>query len=294
MKLSEEDSELFYKLNWGLMYYVNKKYPVIKELDKPDFKGQDLRDVVRINEKLFSHPVLIDYFIEENPLRFNQDELAIIKGWRDKFVKSEFFIFSIQNQVIFLSSEKPPKAYEVIGIKDEIKDILPFEPYICNSIILPFKGKITYSGFLSGYNISFGGGMKRTITKDFFKAKTKFGIISSLDIAITEKNESAEELLRFYLKDERNRYEYSNEIEKILKNNPELTKVYYQELGKANARRIRKKFSELKIGFGWFAILNDVIIASGSSKEETEKRSKELLPEDKRECIFVFQYKCSM
>lgn len=133
--------------------------------------------------------------------------------------------------------------------------------------------------------------MKRTITEDFFKAKRKYGIISSLDYPITEKNESFEEILRFYLKDARNRYEHEDDINNLLKKYPELEKVYHQELGKINSRKIRKRFLQSGILSGWFAIFNDNIIASGKTKKEVLERIKEIVPNEIQERVFLFRHK---
>lgn len=63
--------------------------------------------------------------------------------------------------MIFLSSKKETRAYEVFGIYDEIKDIIPFEPYMTNAVLLPFKRKIIYSGFLGGYMLVLVGEWKK-------------------------------------------------------------------------------------------------------------------------------------
>ena len=44
MILSTEDKDLFFRLNWSLLFYVNKKYPVINGINTPDFKNQDLNN----------------------------------------------------------------------------------------------------------------------------------------------------------------------------------------------------------------------------------------------------------
>ena len=290
MILSEEDVELFFKLNWALLFYTNKKYPIIQGLNYPDLKEKNIEDVGKLQEKLFFHPELIDSFVRENPFNFSTDEINIILGWKN-FVKDEFLIFYDKNSAIFLSSGKDLKAYEVLGLFEEIKNIIPFEPYMTKTVLLPFKGKIIYSGIFMGFNISFGSGMRRAVNEDFLKAKRKFGIISSLETPIVEKNESLDELLKFYIKDEKNRYEYSDEIDKIIRENPGLEKVYNQELGKASARKIRKRFLELEVNPGWFAVFNDVIIASGKIEKELSERIKEVLPEDKIGGVFIFNYK---
>jgi len=39
VKLGKEDAELFFKLNWGLLFYANEKDPVFMDLKEPNFAG---------------------------------------------------------------------------------------------------------------------------------------------------------------------------------------------------------------------------------------------------------------
>lgn len=293
MILKKEEAELFYKLNWALLFYVNQKYKIIPNLNSPNFQGQNMEDVDKLSDKWYSHPEIIGSFINENPFNFNQEELKIIKSWKNA-VRDDFFILShLKDYTIFLRSgekEDKPKTYAVIGLYTEIKDIIPFEPYYVKTMILPFKGKIVYHGALNGYSINFGGGFKGTLKRDYQKAINKFGLILSLEESISEKEESDEGLLKFYLKNEANRVEYADDIEEILKKKPPLLNIYYRELGKANAKKIKKRFSELGIGNGWFAILEDVIIASGNNEEEILNQLNNLISEEKKEHVHLFKY----
>ena len=291
MKLNEKDVELFYKLNWHLLLYVNQKYRVIKGLDSPDFRGEDANKIMKLHKKLFSHPEIIDSFVFENPFNFTDKELEIVKSWKN-YVEGEFFIIShLKNYTIFLSSEDEPKAYGVLGLMSEIEDVVrPHLPLLCWTVLLPFKGRIVYCGFINSKNIYFGGGMKRSIKREFQKAKSKFGIITSLDSPVFQKESADEELLRFYLRSEKRRYEYWDEIVELLDKNPSLMKVYHLEIGKSNARKIKKRLSEIGIPSRWFAVFEDTVIASGESKEEVMKQINEILPEEKRGYIHVFRY----
>jgi hypothetical protein len=291
MKLPKEDVALFYKLNWSLMFYANQKYQIFKGLNTPDFKDKEPEKIRELHYKLYSHPELIDSFIAENPFKFNQEELNIIKSWKNS-VKDRFFIVShLKNYTVILKPEKEPKVYGVLGLYDEIADIMPsYLPAITETVLLPFKGKITYCGFLYSYNMQFGAGMRQTIQADYQKAKSRFGIILSLDTPISEKKESDEELLRFYVKNEANRAEYCDEIIQLLEKNPSLMKVYYQELGRSNQRKITKRFSEIRIVSGWFAIFEDIVIASGQSAEDVKVQLTHLLPEEERDFVHIFKF----
>jgi hypothetical protein len=291
MKLPEEDVVLFYKLNWSLMFYANQKYQLFKELKEPDFKDKDPQKITELQNRLYSSPELIDSFVAENPFKFNQQELAIVKSWKNS-VKDRFLIVShLKDYTIFLKPEKEPKAYGVLGLYDEIQDIMsPRMPAIAETVLLPFKGKITYCGFVHSFNLQFGAGMRKTIQADYQKAKNRFGVILSLDTPISEKKESDEELLRFYVKNDDNRAEFHEEIIQILEKNPALMKIFYQELGKSNQRKISKRFSRIGIKSGWFAIYEDIVIASGQSAEDLKLQLTHILPEEIQDYVHIFRY----
>jgi hypothetical protein len=53
----------------------------------------------------------------------------------------------------------------------------------------PFQGKIIYDGFVSGYNITFGGGIKGMLNDTNKRAKAEFGIITSFEDHAAPKGE---------------------------------------------------------------------------------------------------------
>lgn len=290
MILSTEDKDLFYRLNWSLLFYVNKKYPVIDGINTPDFKNQDLNKVLEIHEKIFANTELIDSFVAENPFNFIPDELDIIKSWKN-FVKGRFFIIShLKNHSIFLKDDEQ-KAYGVIGLIDEIEDITPpYVPSLVGTVLLPFKGRIIHYGLFQFYNIRFGSGIKKDMQAKYQTAKSKFGIILSLDTPISETKGADEELLRFYAKSEAKRAQFWDEIRQLLRKNPLLYNIYYQEIGKSNSRRVKKRLSEIGLASRWFAIFEDIIIASGQTEQEVKAQVNSLLPEAKRDCVHIFKY----
>src|SRR5574341_1596690 len=167
MRLSKEDTDLFYKLNLSLLFYVNKKHPVIHGINTQDFKNQDFSKIAEIHEKIHSNPGLIDAFCAENPFNFNQEELDIIKSWKN-FVKGRFFVVTHLKNYTVLLKEDEPKAYGVIGLIDEIEDITPpYLPSLVGTVLLPFKGKIIHYGLFQFCNIHFGSGIKKDIQVEY-------------------------------------------------------------------------------------------------------------------------------
>lgn len=294
MKLSKEDVELFYKLYHPLWFYVNKKFNIVQGINSPeDFKKFTLEEVNKLRNGLYEHPEVIDSFVAENPLHFSPDELKIISCWKN-FVKGRFLIFRyLKDYTIFLSiDEKTSKAYGVFALNTTFEEMVgPYLPIMVDTVLLPFNDKIIYDSFLSPYSITFGGGMRRSFNDSYQQAELKFGIITSLPFSGEKAERSDADKLKFYLRSERNREVYSEEIRKLIKKDKELLILYHQEMGKIHARAYGKQLREIGLTNGWFAILEGISIASGATRNEVERILQSIAPTEKREFVYIFQLK---
>ena len=104
---------------------------------------------------------------------------------------------------------------------------------------------------------------------------------------------SDEEQLRFYLRSERNREMYWDEIERLVQKSRPLETCYHQEMGKIHARTYSKRLREIGLSGVWFAILEGLTIASGKSRSEVEQAVKRIVPKDKLPFVHSFQVKAS-
>jgi hypothetical protein len=182
MKLSTEDVKLFYKINWALLFYVNQKYPVIKNLKEPMFKDMPPLNIISLYKNLISHIELIDSFVSENTFNFTQEELDIIKSWKN-YIKSKFLIMAyLRDYTVFMTVSSEQKVYGVLGLSDRIRDVIPpFIPQYVDTILLPFRRKIVYCGYIYSYNVRIDDNLRRDIQEEYQKARKKFGVITSLD-----------------------------------------------------------------------------------------------------------------
>lgn len=187
MKLNEEEVNLFYKMSGALLFYTNQKYPVIKELKEPTFENIPPVHIKSLYEKLSSHTELIDSFVDENPFSFTQEELEIIKSWNN-LVKGKFWIMAyLKNHTTFLTVSNKQKVYGVISLQDKIRDVIPPSlPQYVETILLPFRGKIIYCGYIYGYDVRIDENLKLSLKGEYQKARRKFGIITSLDESTPE------------------------------------------------------------------------------------------------------------
>lgn len=293
MQLTKEDTDMFYKLNWSLLFYFNQKFNVIMDLKEPNFRKENLEKVAKLHEKVHKDSSLIDSFIAENPFKFSSEELEIVSSWK-KAVKSKFLIMKHGEQgTVFFEQSDNPKAYAVLGLYDDLEEIIPEEylPVMVETTLLPFKGKIIYNGIFIPYNISFGRGIRNSFEMSFRESKSKYGILASLEEPIIERSDAEVELMKTYARNRDTCFNYDREIYQLLKKTPSLWKVYYQTLGKSEVRRFGKRLQQLGVNSAYFAIFDDIIIASGQTEKELSEVVAKVLPSEKQEYVYVFKYR---
>ena len=183
MQLSLEDVELFFRLHRGLMFFVNQRLKVIdKKVATPgEILGTAPGDPAQGPQALLDHMDLIDAFADENPFEFSDGDLEIVRSWKH-LVSGTFYVFRyLKTHTIFLTDKEPVVAYGVLALFDPFEAVIgPHLPRMVKTTLLPFKGKIVYDGLVSGYNVTFGGGIKRRLNESYKEAKERYGIITSL------------------------------------------------------------------------------------------------------------------
>src|SRR3954454_20891250 len=183
MQLPLEDVDLFFRLHRGLMFFVNRRLRVLdREVATPEaYSGLPPEARVEVHKALLDHTDLIDAFADENPFGFDEAGLEIVRSWKD-LVTGTFYAFrQLRDHMVFLSSTEPVVAYGVLALFDPFEAVVgPYLPRMIKTTLLPFKGRIVYDGLVSGYNVTFGGGIKRRLNEDYKEAKERFGIITSL------------------------------------------------------------------------------------------------------------------
>lgn len=199
MQVTEDDGKLFYKLYAALLGYVNQKVGVVPEQFSVSSEYTSLPPNTRgtVRDALYEHRELIDQFIVENPAGLSPEELGIVASWKHALV-GRFYIFRyLKKYTIFLSAgDKPYKAYGVLGLADPIEQVLgPYLPILCNAVLLPLESQIIYDGLIAPYPVTFGGGVKRSLSEDYNQAKKAFGIITSLGDEATRLSEKPEKVV---------------------------------------------------------------------------------------------------
>lgn len=183
MYLTEADAALFYKLMFGLQFYISQQLNLqSKAKTQEAYNKLDQQTKLQVRNAVYEHPALIDAFVKENPANFAAAELAIVAEWKH-FVVGDFFIERyLKKYSIWIGDGSPSKVYGVLGISQPIEDFIDrsYLPLRVQSVLLPFKGQIIYDGLLIPYNIFFGGGIKAELKEEYLAAKQNGRILETL------------------------------------------------------------------------------------------------------------------
>jgi len=186
MILSPQDAELFFKLHRALMFFVNQRLQAVPDrpADPDEFSLLSPETLLKVRDAFLQHTDLIQSFIEENPARLSDEELAIVGSWQHR-VHGKFYIFrEMQKYMVFLSTAKPTVAYGVLALWQPFEELIgPYLPIMTETVLLPFKDMIVYDGLMTSYNISFGGGVRRMLNESYKEAKARHGIVTTLPMS---------------------------------------------------------------------------------------------------------------
>ncbi len=190
MLLEFQDVELFFRLHRTLMFFVNQRLKVIADdITTPEeFAALSPEVRLKVRDALVANVDLIESFVEENPARLPDDDLAIVRSWRH-LIAGNFYVFrELKKYTVFLSTDSQPVAYGVLALSQPFEDLIgPYLPVLTKTVLLPFKDHIVYDGLMNSYRISFGSGIRRNLNQDFKDAKARQGIVTSLPVSATSK-----------------------------------------------------------------------------------------------------------
>ena len=183
MNIPIEDAQLFFKLFFALLAYTNRQLKVVPNVNTPAAAQKaGSKKIVKVRDALYAHPELLEQFSAENPERFSPEELGVVSSWK-YWVSGDFYLMRyLKKYAVFMSDDKPPHLYGVLGLYDPIEVVVPspYLPVLLQTTLLPFKGQIIYDGMVSAYSVTFGSGIRTDLNATYQRLKQKEGIIEQL------------------------------------------------------------------------------------------------------------------
>ena len=171
--LSNEDSNLFYKIYFALLEYTNNKYninPSIRKIYKQSYLNP--QSLLEIDKYIWENKSILNEFIKDNTYNFNKEELNIIKGFSSAKHFDYITIYGFEKDYTKMY-DIDGKTYMVKGIRANIDEIVSSKniPIVISTSLLMFKNNIIFNSFLINCtaNIDLGNNFKELLineTKD--------------------------------------------------------------------------------------------------------------------------------
>lgn len=310
MQLSKPELDLFYRLYYSLLAYVNQKFGLIPGLYTSDEVAElTVAELDTLRQNLYRYNYLFELFAEENPLKLSAAHANIVDGWKN-FIRGKFYIYSYRDPyAIFIADRPPYKAYGVCALERPFSALVGSAlPVMTETVLLPFNHKIIYDGTLQPYPFYFGRSIRGSLSETYGKAIAQFGIIEDLESQDTNAPSEPEptpeptetdsladlsdtELLQFYISSEAHRERYWQEINELIEGDAKLKYLYFQEMGQRYAQEYRDRWREIGMKKAWIALFEEMPIASAATKAELEGILKKLLPAHQRKLVYIYRLK---
>lgn len=123
---------------------------------------------------------LIDTFCRINPGHLSDEELEIVASWKNA-VHGRFLLFEYRRDyACFLSIKRPPIIYGVTGLQKPINELIVTKlPILVETILIPYKKRITHCGFLAHYEETIE--MDNTIRLMLYHLEENKNVVMSLE-----------------------------------------------------------------------------------------------------------------
>jgi len=186
MRVAAEAARNFTSLYTLLLYYagqVRKLLPAEMSLD--EFSEGPLGLKIRCRDALYEPTLLIGRFREANADLLSSEAQATLTNWERSYVKGTFAVLRhLKKHSIFVSTGGAPKAYGVIGLTQELKDMIPKEivPALVQTVLLPYEGVIVCDDLiLAAGHVKLDPEMKREMSEQYKMIEQAGELITRLD-----------------------------------------------------------------------------------------------------------------
>ena len=178
MRLERSDTELFYKLWFPLLDYVNKKYHVCPEAETIDQElGVDACDAKAIADYLWSHTGVIEEYLATANL--SDEHVQIVAGWVQCKPGKYILERHLKKGSAFISAEDGT-VYMVKGLFSTWAEMLGECPILLDAVLIPFRDSIISDGLVMPYRICFGKGAREDFKDAYMNAKRNNAICFSI------------------------------------------------------------------------------------------------------------------
>ena len=182
MILPPHATERFYRIWLALLSYANMRRHILPEpLTFPPEGTLAPADGLKLREAVWGDDSLREAFVAENPAGLPPEDLGIVRSWQRRVTGTFLVLRHLKKYSVFFAEAPQARAYGVVGLVSPFEEVIgPYLPRAVEAVLLPFEDRITYDGLLSGYSVSFGAGIRRSLDVAYRNAREREGIVTAL------------------------------------------------------------------------------------------------------------------
>jgi hypothetical protein len=141
MLLPPRDAETFFKLNGMWIFYLNEHlglYPTFAETGVlPKFSAAQR---AKIRDAGLKHPQLLRTLLDDDPFGFSDAEKKILGNYRYGVCDTFYLTEHRPEYSVFVSSRNPDQVYGVIGLTEELPQLVKLPPPVeLKTMLYPWK-----------------------------------------------------------------------------------------------------------------------------------------------------------
>lgn len=175
MHLSGKQSERFYALLNMLTLFANEHCQLDEDLIRDNFGRFDDDARRSVADVLWNNLDIIDSFVVANPFKLDTVDLETILLWKDALCDHFILMEHTDGKSRFVNDGG---VFEVVGITQDIDELVSETPTYVQTTLLPFDGKIVYSAQIMSNAVSFGAGAL-SMFDDIYAKQLERGIVST-------------------------------------------------------------------------------------------------------------------
>lgn len=271
MILPPADAKDFFRLIQALDVFFESRLHLLK--------GTSLEEIRRLRMAGFADPGLLKAYVSENPDNLPQADLHTVLAWQHA-VEGRFMVHQERKDGCLFSHAKDETLYLVLGLTQPISELVPFVPVYVETWLLPFRGHIVTDGIIAPIMMHFSPRMAKHFMAGVKERIVTRGLVTTLPPAATPSAPAPAALLKHYLSTVASRRDFAVEIISLSHQSPVLRVQYLQHMGKLNSKSLKASLRAQGITEGWFAIVNDTIIAGAADKARAAACAAELVSAD--------------
>ena len=189
-RLPPEDVERFYRIWNSLLGWAG----VQKQIAVDSADTVSAAEALAVRHALWADNTLRHAWIDANPDALPPEDLALVKSWDHRVADRFFIVKHYAGHSIFLGGQN--QAFAVLGLVTPLRDMAPELPVLVEAVLIPYDGRITYDGLLSGLPILFGSGMRRSLAGEFKRIQERGEVLHSLEPGAAPSVEETAKLAR--------------------------------------------------------------------------------------------------